>query len=107
MYANINGFYGQFALIIQAIAAAGFGAGIMPIIVSIITQAHWPKEVKEVVVLLSCIAISILGGVVLNIDFGNLVVVIPTMLFSARLAYQQYWKPTGLAPWIEDATTIR
>lgn len=93
--------------LIQVLGAAGFGVGVMPLLVAFVTTHDMPSQIKELIVLISCVGVAFIGCLIMQVDITNLLILFPTLLISSRLAYQHYWKPTGLAPWFEDLTTRR
>lgn len=97
----------QLEVVIRLIIAAGGVSMVMPLLVSVVIQSQWSKEVKEIIVLLSCLAASVAGLISNNLDLTNLVIVLPTMVWLTRFFYLKYWKPSGIAPWIERITDVK
>lgn len=83
------------------------GAVVLPPIIAVVNQAHWPAPVKGVVAAITC-CISALIAVYLR---GP--VHVATWRDTAMLtalgafgAYRIFWRPTGLAPVLEAITTV-
>jgi hypothetical protein len=88
----------------QLVAYTGIVSAIMPLIVALVVQSHWPKEAKGAVALAASLLAGA-GSVFLgNADPSDLGVVIPAILIASQASYQAFWKPTGLVPALETAT---
>ena len=93
---------------VQALATyTGIVSVIMPLIVAVVVQSHWRKELKGAVALAASL-IAGLGSVFINgTDFKDLGVVIPAVLVASQVSYHTFWKPTGLGPNLEAATDLQ
>lgn len=82
----------------------GFG---MPLLIAFFNQTHWKGWVRGLVTLVLCV---IAGGITayLNDAFtGRRLLSSILLVFVAAIAfYRLWWRPTGIAPAIEDTTTI-
>lgn len=90
--------------LIVVLGQAGFGGGVMSLIVSVVVEADWDKRAKDTVAFMTCIIAAFLGCIVLGMDASNLPVLIPAMILACHLIYIKVWKPVGIAPWIEKLT---
>ena len=81
---------------------------LLPLLISVVNQARWPKPVKGIVALLMCLLAAavvemVRGGLTFTgIDYGATVIVIFTTAFGF---YQLLWKPSAIGPGIEAATS--
>jgi hypothetical protein len=82
------------------------GAVVLPIAISIVNQRHWPAQLKGLIALLICalyaLFILVMRG---SLDWGNWRDVLLQTTAAAFIAYNMFWKPSGIAPAIEKATT--
>lgn len=80
---------------------------VMPLLIALVNQAHWPPKLKALEALLLCFAVSALTvwlhGQADWHHLRNTVLVIGGVAFAA---YQLWWKPSTWAPAIEAATTL-
>lgn len=79
---------------------------LLPALVALVNRSHWPAAAKGVVV----IASSLLAGAVTAWATGDLngktfAQSAAVIAAAAVAAYHAWWKPTGIAPAIEQATT--
>lgn len=91
----------------NAVMWAGVVGFLMPILVSIVVQASWPDWAKSLV----AFAASLIAGAGTAHFAGNLVgrdvVSNALIVFTVGIAtYYGFWKPTGIAPKIESATSF-
>lgn len=87
--------------VLKALAAIGFGGGVASLVVSAIVGAQWPRQAKEAVAFLTCIIGAFILVLISGVDMTNLVVVIPAMVVMCKIVYVKWFKPFGVAPWIE------
>jgi hypothetical protein len=91
----------QVVNILKALAAIGFGSGAVSLVVAAIVGSSWPSQAKQAVALLTCIIGAFILVLVAGVDLTNLALVIPMMIITCKIVYVKWFKPTGLAPWIE------
>lgn len=81
---------------------------VSPIILSIIVQPGWSSRAQAVVAFIwSLIAggmTAYFGGALNTQDVVSCVLIV---LVSAISFYKGFWKPTGIAPVVENATAIK
>lgn len=103
----MNDLQTQGMTLLQVAAAAGLVSALMPLLVSVVVQSRWSRPAKEMTVVLSCLVVSVMGILAAGQNPRDLAVALPVMILGTRIAYRQYWKKTGIAEWIEQATDIR
>lgn len=91
---------------VEILKIGGVLAFLLPPIIAVITQRHWSSQVKGAVAFLVCVAAALLM-VLYEAGFNwtdwrnaSLVIVSGAIFF-----YHQFWKPSGIAPAIEEKTT--
>lgn len=81
----------------------GFG---MPPLVAIINQATWASWVRAIVTLLLCVAAgagtAYFDGNLTGQRWTTAALIVAT---AAIASYRMFWRPSGIAPGIEAATT--
>lgn len=85
-----------------------FAVFILPPLIALINQSHWRDEVRAIVALLVCLAYSL--GITLlrqDLDWTMWRDTVLQVMAGAFAAYKLFWKPSNIAPDIEQATTIR
>jgi len=87
--------------ILKALAAIGAGGGVMSLLTSALVGANWPGAAKSLVAFLTCLIGSFIPILVSGVEITNLALVIPLMWIGSQIFYRLWWKPTGVAPWIE------
>ena len=79
---------------------------LLPMLVAVLNRSHWAPAVKGLVVVLSSVAAGAvtawLNGSFTGLRWTESAFVVAT---AAVVAYRTFWKPTGIAPAIERATT--
>jgi hypothetical protein len=93
----------------------GIGATIgflAPILIAAIIQSDWSKGAQGVVALLICVVCAALGSfltdnVQLNDPSWNWVTWFGSIWGVAVISYMAIWKPTNVAPTIEDKTNLK
>lgn len=86
----------------------GMAAVVLPPLVALINQRRWPAQVKGLVALLVCLAYALVAALMRSDDalsFADWRDTALTVAGSAFAAYQLWWRPSGLAPAIESATS--
>lgn len=91
----------------NSIAIDAVVGALMPLIIAVVTQAHWSPRVKAAVALGVCVVAAAsteaLQGSTDWRDWRSAVVV----TFGAALAfYHAWWKPSGIAAAVEQVTTF-
>lgn len=80
---------------------------VLPLLISLINQCHWSASAKSIVALVICaaaaIAVSLHAGVTSGQGIAGGVIIVVTV---TKALYEAFWKPTGIAPTIETATTV-
>jgi len=86
---------------------AGLVGFFLPIAISIITQSGWSDRVKSAVAFLACLAASV-GTAYFSGNFTDRdIITCALIVFTlATASYVGFWKPSGIAPAIRDATTF-
>lgn len=86
--------------------ASGLVAVLLPGILAVVIQRDWSSEVKGIVAALSCVPAALLlgytQGVVDRADILRSALIILTI---SQLLYATTWKPSNLAPRIEERTS--
>lgn len=82
------------------------GAMVLPPLIAVINQRHWPAQLKGLLALLVCalyaLVVLIIRGPVDLRDWRNTLLLVAGAAFAA---YRLWWQPSGIAPAIEAATT--
>jgi hypothetical protein len=83
------------------------GGVVMPFIIAVINQSRWNVRVRGMVAFLACLVMAAL----LALLHGDLTVAAwrDTAILvtgSAMAMYHALWRPSGLAPAVQDATSI-
>jgi hypothetical protein len=73
----------------------------MSLITSALVGARWPSQAKALVAFLMCIVGALIPIAVAGVDLTNMVLVLPLMWIGSQVFYRVWFKPTGIAPWIE------
>ena len=78
----------------------------LPLAISVVQQPGWSDKLRAVVALLICVVADI-PLVYFQGDFTGrrLVSSALLVLVTAYATFRNFWKPTGAAPTIEDATS--
>ncbi len=82
------------------------GSALMPPAIALVNQARWNSQLKGLIALAVCalgaLITVFLRGPVHFADWRNTVVVVAA---AALVSYRVWWKPSGMAPAIEAATS--
>jgi hypothetical protein len=82
-------------------------AFLAPIAISVISQFHWSTTLKSISAFVFCAVTTVVGLYLKGgVDWNN---VPSTVIFVFALtigSYYGFWKPTGIAPHVEKATTF-
>ena len=82
-----------------------------PVIISVIQQPKWSDALRSGVAFLCCIIISVVTLFLNNgVSFSNVtirewVTAVLVILVTSISTYKGWWKPTGISPAIEKATS--
>ncbi len=92
--------------LLNLLAASGIAGSVLPVLIAIVTQQHWSPRVKGLVTA----SLSLLAGLAAAWQQGQFThgwqVGAAVVFLTASTAYAAFWKPTGLAPLIEELTTF-
>lgn len=84
----------------------GLAAAVLPPVVALINQRHWPAQVKALVALAVCLVYALvavwLRGPIVFAAWRDVAL---TVAGSAFAAYRLWWQPSAIAPAIESATS--
>lgn len=78
-----------------------------PLLISVVQQPRWSDSVRAFLTLVFSVVIGVVtvlanGGLE---DVSGVLGIIALVLVAANTAYRNFWKPTGIAPGIEQATS--
>lgn len=83
------------------------GGVAMPFLIAIINQSHWSPKVRGVVAFAACLGaaalLSALHGTLTLTHWRDSAILVTG---AAMVMYHALWRPSGLAPALEDATTL-
>lgn len=87
--------------------AALIGA-MLPLLIAVVNRPQWTAQMKQII----GIAVAAIGGIgtVLasgNFDAQNWLVTLVAVIGASQAAYALIWKPTKVAPKIEQATSAK
>jgi hypothetical protein len=82
------------------------GAFVLPLVLALIMQAGWSQPVRAAVFALASVGTAALMHWQDWNDTKSLAQSVVLVLISAGTLYKTFWKPTGIAPVIEAATTL-
>lgn len=81
-------------------------AAVLPLLLAVVNRPQWPSEVKSLLAFGVCVVVGIIvawatdhwnrDGIILNIG---------AVFALTNAAYQAVWKPTKVAPTIEEKTS--
>lgn len=82
------------------------GAAVLPPVIAVVNQRHWPAQLKGIVALLICCLYALLMTIVRGtVHWDAWRNVLLTVAGAAFVLYRTWWQPSGIAPAIEAATT--
>jgi hypothetical protein len=91
----------------DVLASALVGA-LMPAAIALVTRRDWPAEAKGLVAAALCLAAAALIAYTQGaLDAADLLRSFLIVFTLAQILYQTFWKPSGIAPAIEVATSRR
>lgn len=78
-----------------------------PLLLSVVQQPRWPNSVRAALTAVASVVIGVVtvlanGGLE---DASGVLGIIALVLVASNAAYRNLWKPTGIAPAIERATS--
>lgn len=79
---------------------------LLPLLIALVQQWHWPREVRALVGFAVCFAVAVVMNVAGFADIHSFTTSLVTLLALAATFYRNYWLPTGVAPKLEKATTF-
>lgn len=83
------------------------GGVAMPFLIAIVNQASWNPKLKGLVAFGACLgAAALLAALHGTLTFTNWRDTAIIVTGAAMVMYHALWRPSGLAPAIESATTI-
>jgi hypothetical protein len=83
------------------------GGVAMPFLIALINQAHWNPKVRGLVAFAACLgAAALLAALHGTLTLTSWRASAITVTGAAMVMYHALWKPSGLAPAVEAATTI-
>jgi acyl-coenzyme A synthetase/AMP-(fatty) acid ligase len=83
------------------------GAG-MPVVIAFVMHRKMPQFVRAVLAVLACLVAGAIT-VAVNGSFHsgtNAASAMVLVVLAAVSTYEHFWKPTGIAPWIERVTSF-
>ncbi len=91
---------------LDLLSASGVVGAFLPVLVAVVSQAHWPAHAKGLVTA----GLSTAAGLVTAWGVGDFrdaspLVAAVVVLLVASGSFQAFWRPTNLAPLIEAFTT--
>lgn len=84
-----------------------------PLVVSTINQPRWSATQKRVMAVVVAVVVGLgnvfVQGLIVDwtLSFGNVLIILATVLGAAQAAYALLWEPTGIAEKVETATSSR
>ncbi len=87
-------------------AVLGF---LMPLAVAFLNQTRWPRVIKGLCAFAVCAVTALITVFVRNDDFDltNWVRTLLVVFVTAIATYHFWWKPSEIAPRVEQATSTR
>lgn len=83
------------------------GSAIMPPVIALLNQRRWSAQLKGLVALLACLAaavgVELIRGPLALSSWRDTALVVAGSAFAG---YQLWWRPSGIAPAVEAATTL-
>lgn len=90
------------------IVTSGIVGLLLPALIALVNQAHWPSGFKAVVAFIACfIAAGITAWAEGTLTFANWATSLIVVFTTARTTYAGLWRPTGVAPALESSTTVK
>lgn len=80
---------------------------LMPLIVAMVNQSHWPTRFKAIVGLAVCVAAAAVQmGLKGQLDASNLLSASLALAALSITFFKGFWRPTGIAGALESATNL-
>ena len=87
--------------------SSAFVGLIVPLVVSFVNQTHWKSQVKGLVaILVSLVAAVVTSWAAGDLHGRSLATSFLIVLGATLSTYRIFWKPTGIADSVENATTV-
>lgn len=82
---------------------------LLPNVIAIVVQPYWRSEVRGLVAFAICIvAGTVIGLLQGDLDDGrDIATSVIAVLITSQVLYQTLWRPSGIAPTIEQATSFQ
>lgn len=81
---------------------------LLPHVVAVLNQSHWPAGTKSLIAFASCLVAAVISTAVDgNLDWENWTIAAGTIYALARTTYAGLWKPTGTVDAVETNTNLR
>jgi VIT1/CCC1 family predicted Fe2+/Mn2+ transporter len=88
--------------------ASAFVGIVMPLVVSVVNQAHWKPQAKALVALLvSVLASFVTSWIAGDLNGKSFATSFLIVLGTTLTTYRVFWKPSGISDSVETATTIK
>jgi hypothetical protein len=81
------------------------GSLIAPLLTSVINRPQWSRGVRQMVAIVVSLAVAVVAILGTDGFTGNWYLDLILVITTATFAYESVWKPSGVAPTIEQATT--
>lgn len=95
-------------MLIATILAVG---PLVPLLTSVVNQPHWSSRQRTIMsVIVSIIAGTVVYTTEYGLDFSNpamIVTAVVGVILASAASYKNIWKPAGVAPAIEIATSSK
>jgi ribose/xylose/arabinose/galactoside ABC-type transport system permease subunit len=83
------------------------GGVVMPFLIAAVNQSYWNAKLKGAIAFLLCLGaaalLAALHGTLTLAQWRDTAIVVTG---AALVMYHSLWKPSGIAPAVEDTTTI-
>lgn len=83
------------------------GLAVMPPLIAVLNQCRWSPPVKGVSALVACLLVALgmefLRGPLAVSGWRDTAMVVAASAFAS---YKVWWRPSGIAPALEDATSL-
>lgn len=96
-------------MLFMFIQSGAVGSLLMPPLISFITRVAWPKHVKAMVAIVTSVFFGALmawvqgslSGLSATSKLQLIIIAAPTVAAASHKAYEQFWKGSDIADWIE------
>ena len=90
-------------LLIQLSALVGT---LLPLLVAVVQRAHWPGWLRTAIGVVAIIVASVITAASQHkLNLNDWAASALTVFLLTKTTYLAVWKPSGVAPWIEAATS--